>query len=178
MTSRGVLSGPAVSATSLGAGYRIPIGPTVLALAYDTASSGDQAFWSADLHYPIGQFEHGRVAVFAGWGGLQFRGVLGGTNRNISTAGVRVGAEFYYRLTVQNTLTPFYFTGQIASSSLTGPESQPIYLWTYSLAAGTQLKSGLSFEAGYRGAAARWRSDVSGDTFLRWDGMYLALVTR
>lgn len=182
MTSRGTQSGPAVSATSLGVGYRIPIGSIGLALAYDRASGGDQVFWSADLNYPIGQFEHGRVAIFAGYGGLRFRGTFGGTDRTITSSAFRVGAEFYYRLTLQNTVTPLYFTGQISSSVLgpgKGPDGLRFSSWTYSLAAGWHLRSGLSFEAGYRGATVRWgETRLFNETFLQWDGLYLALAMR
>lgn len=181
MTSRGPLSGPATGAAFRGATYRTTLGTSILSLAYDVVGQGEEAFWSADLHYPIAQFEHGAVSVFAGVGGLTYRGESGGTTRRFSFSGPRLGAAFTYRLTLNNVATPFYFTGEISSPALRAilaprEGGGPFYLWTYNVGAGWRGRSGISLEVGYRGAAATWRVGTPDLTHLRWDGFYLALL--
>ncbi len=179
LASRGPLSGPATSTVFWGATYRARLGTPILSLALDVAGQGEQAFWSADLHYPLAQFEHGAVSVFAGVGGLTYRGELGGTTRLLSFWGPRLGAAFTYRLTLNNVTTPFYFTGEISSPPLRAilaprEGGGPFYLWTYDLGVGWRGRSGISLQAGYRGAAATWRVATPDQTSLRWDGFYLA----
>lgn len=174
VTSRGALSSP-TAATFLGATYRTTLGSLPVSVAYDASSQGDQNFWSADLHYPLGKFVHGTVSVLAGWGGILFRGTRGGIPETVSFSGPRVGMDFYYRLTLNDKVTSFYLVGNL-SSNIRGYVS-PIYLWTYALGAGWHL-NGTNVEVGYRGAAALWRLDTPDETRLRWDGLYLSVSFR
>lgn len=90
-------------------------------------------------------------------------------------SGPRVGADFYYRLTVNGVTTPFYLIGDI-STNLRGGVS-PIYLWTYTLGLGWYL-DGIGVEAGYRGAAGLWQPATADQTMLRWDGLYVSVSFR
>ncbi len=173
-TFQGALSSPPAG-QFLGIGYRTNLGSLPLSLAYDAASQGDQSFWSADLHYSLAELAHGTVSVFAGWGGIQFRGALRSVPQTVVFSGPRVGADFYYRLTVNGVTTPFYLIGDI-STNLRGGVS-PIYLWTYTLGLGWYL-DGIGVEAGYRGAAGLWQPATADQTMLRWDGLYVSVSFR
>jgi hypothetical protein len=176
MTSSGPLSGPSANATLTGLTYWANAGDFAASFAYEAGS--EQTLWSVDLRYPLAQFQNGAISVFSGWGGLTRRGVLGGTARDITVSGPRLGAEFSYQLAPGGVGTPFYVAGELSSPLLRGiwaPQESgaPFYYWTYNVGAGWQFRSGLQLEIGYRGAAAVWRADTPEMTFLYWDGFYL-----
>jgi hypothetical protein len=176
IASRGPLSGPTTRTEFWGVTYRTNLGTPILSLALDVAGR-EQVFWSADLHYPLAQFESGAISVLGGVGGLTYRGELGGTTRLLSLWGPRLGAAGAYRLTLNNAATPLYFTGEISSPLLRGVLSPQegggrFHLWTYNVGIGWRGPSGISLQAGYRGAAAIWRDNTPDKTFLRWDGYY------
>jgi hypothetical protein len=178
MTSSGPLSGPPENAVMLGLAYRAGVGDFTGSLSYDVG--GGQAFWSVDLHYPLVQFEHGRLTLFAGWGGLTRHGVLGGTIRDLNLSGPRLGADFVYQFAPAGVGTPLYFTGELSSPLLRGiwaprEGNAPFYCWTYNLGAGWQFQDASYLEAGYRGAVAVWRDQTPEMTILYWDGIYLQL---
>lgn len=181
VTSYGALAGPASSTTLPGIDYRLRLGSAVLALGYDSSVQDGQSFWSADLRYPVGEFTHGAVGVSVGWGGMQFRGELGGSIRTISSSGARVGGNFVYRLALSDRVTPVYLRGEIASGFWHTVEvsgTPPFYLWTYTAGVGWMLPSGPSLEFGYRGAAGVWRVGTPDQTTIRWDGLYFGLSFR
>ncbi len=140
-------------------------------------------FWSADFKYPVMEFRDGTVSVLGGWGGLRFTGGLGGTPQTIVHSAPRLGADFYYRLTLDDTVTPFYFVGQITSdmgkitATILNRPLPPILFFTYALGVGWSL-NGITVEAGYRGVAAVWQPDGTNQTYLRWDGLYLSMNFR
>jgi len=176
MTSSGPLSGPSANATLTGLTYWANAGDFAASFAYEAGS--EQTLWSVDLRYPLAQFQNGAISVFGGWGGLTRRGVLGGTARDITVSGPRLGAEFSYQLAPGGVGTPFYVAGELSSPLLRGiwaphESGAPFYYWTYNVGAGWQFRSGLQLEIGYRGAAAVWRADTPEMTFLYWDGFYL-----
>jgi capsule assembly protein Wzi len=178
MTSSGPLSGPSENAVMLGLASRARAGDFTGSFSYDTG--GGQAFWSVDLHYPVAQFEHGGLTMFAGWGGLTRHGMLGGTIRDLTLSGPRLGADFVYQFAPAGMGTPFYFTGELSSPLLRGiwaPQegNAPFYYWTYNLGAGWQFQDASRLEAGYRGAVAVWRDQTPDMTILYWDGVYLQL---
>ena len=179
IASRGPLSGPTTSTAFWGVTYRTNLGTPILSLALDVAGQREQVFWSADLHYPLAQFENGAISVLGGVGGLTYRGEMGGTTRILSLWGPRLGAAITYRLTLHNVATPLYFTGEISSPLLRAILSPQegggqFHLWTYNLGVGWRGQPGISLQAGYRGAAAIWRDNTPDRTFLRWDGFYAA----
>jgi len=181
MTSRGPLSGPSTSASFFGASYRGRIGKAPFSLDY--GASGENAFWAADLHYPLWEPEYGTLSLLAGWGGVSYRGELGGTVRTLSLSTPRLGAAFYYRPVVDGAPAPFYLTGEIASPPLRAvlapwEGGAPFTLWTYKVGAGWRMAPGLVLEAGYRGAVATWRAGLPEQTFLRWSGFYLTFSLR
>ncbi len=182
ITSTGPLAGPPLPTTYVGIGYRKSLGQMPLSLAYDSTLTGDQFFWSADLHYPVAELRDGTVSIFAGWGGIQFSGVYGGVFRTLASSGPRLGWEFYYRLAFGDDVTPFYVVGQIAQGGGSWTQESagtfPFYLWTYSLGIGRQFESGWNVETGYRGAAASWRFGRGDMTNVRWDGLYLSVSFR
>ena len=160
----------------IGLVYRANMGDFVASFSYD--AGGAQAFWSADLHYPLARFQHGSMSVFTGWGGVTRHGVLGGTIRDLTLSGPRLGAEFFYQLAPGGVGTPVYFAGQLSSPLLRGiwaplEGGAPFYYWTYDIGAGWQFGSGWRLEAGYRGAVAVWRDMTPDKTTLYWDGLYL-----
>jgi len=181
VSSRGALAGASSSVSAVGAVYRRQIGSPTLWLGYDALAPGGQAFWSADLRYPVAAFEHGSVGLIAGWGGLRVRAELGGAIREVASSGPRVGGEFTYRVALDGRVTPLYLRGEIASGIWSTQEAggwRPFYLWTYGVGAGWILPSGASVEAGYRGAAAVWRVGTAEQTTIRWDGLYVGLAFR
>jgi hypothetical protein len=176
MASSGPLAGPLERADMIGLVYRAHMGDFAGSFSYDVG--GAQAFWSADFHYSLARFQHGAVSVFAGWGGLTRHGVLGGTVRDLTLSGPRLGAEFFYQFAPGGTGTPVYFAGQLSSPLLRGiwaplEGGAPFYYWTYDIGAGWQSGSGWRLEAGYRGAVAVWRDMTPEKTTLYWDGLYL-----
>jgi len=167
--SRGPLAGPPSSRGYAGLTVRRPLGEFALTLDYDGAEG--EAFWSADVHYPLARFRDGTVWVFGGWGGLR--------SGAIAASGPRLGAAFDYRLAFGDRTTPFYFSGSLSSPLLRGiwaprEGGAPFYLWTYH-AGGGWRGGGLSLEAGYRGAVAERRVGTPDLTVMRWDGYYLSL---
>ncbi len=181
-TSLGVFSGPPAS-TFLGIEYQTLVGSLPLSLDYEGTPQGDQMFWSADLKYPVMEFRDGVVSVLGGWGGLQFTGRLGGTPQPVVHSAPRLGADFYYRLTLNDTVTPFYFVGQItsdlgkATSAILSRPLPTILFFTYTLGVGWS-KNGIAVEAGYRGVAAEWQPEGTNQTSLSWDGLYLLMTFR
>ncbi len=178
MTSSGPLSGSREDVVMVGLVYRAGVGDFTGSLSYDVG--GGQAFWSADLHYPLAQFEHGGLTLFAGWGGLTRYGPLGGTIRYLNLSGPRLGADFVYQFAPAGVGTPLYFTGELSSPLLRGiwaPQvgNAPFYYWTYNLGAGWYFQDASRLEAGYRGAVAVWRDQTPDMTILYWDGFYLQL---
>jgi hypothetical protein len=178
MTSSGPLSGPTENAAMVGLAYRAGVGDFTGLFSYDVG--GGQAFWSVDLHYPLAQFEHGGLTLFAGWGGLTRHGALGGTIRDLNLSGPRLGADFVYQFAPGGVGTPLYFTGELSSPLLRGiwaprEGNAPFYYWTYNLGAGWQFQDTSHLEAGYRGAVAVWRDQTPDMTILYWDGFYLQL---
>jgi hypothetical protein len=178
MTSSGPLSGLTENAAMVGLAYRAIVGDFTGSLSYDVG--GGQAFWSVNLHYPLAQFEHGGLTLFAGWGGLTRHGALGGTIRDLNLSGPRLGADFVYRFAPGGVGTPLYFTGELSSPLLRGiwaprEGNAPFYYWTYNLGAGWQFQDASRLEAGYRGAVAVWRDQTPDMTILYWDGFYLQL---
>ncbi len=178
MTSSGPLSGPSESEVMLGLAYRAGIGDFTGSFSYDMG--GGQAFWSVDLHYPLAQFEHGGLTLFAGWGGLTRHGTLGGMIRDLTLSGPRLGADFVYQFAPAGVGTSLYFTGELSSPLLRGiwaPQegNAPFYYWTYNLGAGWQFQEASRLEAGYHGAVAVWRDQTPDMTILYWDGVYLQL---
>ncbi len=162
----------------LGLASRARSGDFTGSFSYDTG--GGQAFWSVDLHYPLAQFEHAGLTVFVGWGGLTRHGMLGGTIRDLTLSGPRLGADFVYQFAPAGVGTPLYFTGELSSPLLRGiwaPQegNAPFYYWTYNLGAGWQFQDASRLEAGYRGAVAVWRDQTPDMTILYWDGFYLQL---
>lgn len=173
-SSRGPLSGP-TEGTFLGIGYRRPAGSFLLTLAYDAAVAGDQSFWAVDLHYPLVRFPYGTISLFAGWGGLRFRGALGGAPQEVTVSAPRAGIDFFYRVPLGGGETAFYLAGDISNNA---PTALPTtHLWTYSLGMGWQHRR-VGLEAGYRGAAALWEFDKPNQTALRWDGFYFTVSIR
>jgi len=181
MTSSGALSGPAENASLTGLVYRANISDFAASFSYDAGD--EQAFWSVDLHYPLAQFEHGGISVFAGWGGLRRHGMLGGVVRDLNLSGPRLGADFIYQFAPGGVGTPLYLSGELSSPLLRGiwaplEGGAPFYYWTYNLGVGWQFRDGLRFEVGYRGAAAVWRADTPDMTTLYWDGLYAAVTLK
>ncbi len=179
MTSSGPLSGPAETAALTGLTYRANAGDLVASFAYEAGS--EQAFWSVNLHYPLAQFQHGGVSVFAGWGALTRRGELGGTVRDLTLAGPRLGAEVFYQFAPGGMGTPLYFAGQLSSPLLRGiwapsEGGAPFYYWTYDAGVGWQFRDGFRLEVGFRGAVAVWRDETPDKTILRWDGLYVSVI--
>lgn len=78
-----------------------PSSVDLLTLDYD--GTGEEAFWSADVRYPLARLRDGTISVFAGWGGL--------SSGTIAASGPRLGAAFDYRLAFGNRTTPLYITG-------------------------------------------------------------------
>jgi hypothetical protein len=178
MTSSGPLSGPTENATMAGLAYRAKVGDFTASMSYDAGAG--QAFWSVDLRYPLAQFEHGRISVFAGWGGLTRHGVLGGAVTDLNLSGPRLGADFVYQFAPGGVGTPLYVAGELSSPLLRGiwaprEGGAPFYYWTYDLGAGWQFRDGPRLEAGYRGAVAVWRDQTPEMTILYWDGFYLQM---
>jgi hypothetical protein len=183
VTSRGPLSGPATTASFVGASYRGRLGKALLSFTYEAGQPAGNAFWAADLHYPIWEPEYGTLSLLAGWGGMSYQGELGGAVRTLSLSTPRLGAAFYYRPVVNGAPAPFYLAGEIASPPLRAilaprEGGAPFYLWTYTIGGGWRTVSGLTLEAGYRGAVATWRVGLPEQTFLRWSGFYLTLSLR
>jgi hypothetical protein len=181
MTSSGPLSGPPESAALVGFVYRANMGDFAGTFSYD--SGGGQAFWSVDLHYPLAQFEHGIISVFAGWGGLTRHGMLAGTVQDLTLSGPRLGVDFFYQLAPGGVGTPFYLNGELSSPPLRANWSPsvgglPFFYWTYNLGAGWQFANGLQVEAGYRGAAAVWGDLTPQKTILYWDGFYASVILK
>jgi len=181
-TSTGPFSGPPAS-TFLGVEFQTRVGSLPLSLAYDVSSQGDQMFWSADLSYPVMEFRDGTVWILGGWGGLQFTGSLGGTPQPVVHNAPRLGADFLYRLTLNDTPTPFYFIGQVtsdlgkATSAILARPMPQILFFTYTLGVGWS-QNGVAVEAGYRGVGAVWQPEGPNQTSLRWDGLYLSMIFR
>jgi hypothetical protein len=142
----------------------------VFSLDYD--GTDGEAFWSADIHYPLATFRDATVSVFGGWGGLN--------SGAIAASGPRLGAAFTYQLAFGDRTTPIYFTGSLSSPLLRGiwaprEGGAPFYLWTYH--AGVGWRAGqLNLEAGYRGAVAERRVGTPDLTVMRWDGYYVSLI--
>jgi hypothetical protein len=168
-TSRGPLLSPPSGRIYRGVSFQRPLGTPVLALDYDGADM--EAFWSADVHYPVGRFRDGTVSAFVGWGGL--------SSGAIAASGPRLGAAFTYQLAFGDRTTPIYFTGSLSSPLLRGiwaprEGGAPFYLWTYH--AGVGWRTGqLNLEAGYRGAVVERRVGTPDLTVMRWDGYYVSL---
>lgn len=176
MTSSGPLAGPTENAAMAGLVYQARLGDFTATSSYD--AGGGQAFWSVDFHYPLARFEHGRLSVFAGWGGLTRHGMFGSTVRDLTLSGPRLGADFGYQFAPGGVDTPLYVTGELSSPLLRGiwapqVDNAPFYYWTYHLGAGWQFQAGSRIEAGYRGAVAVWRDQTPELTILYWDGLYL-----
>ncbi|MDR7452035.1 MAG: capsule assembly Wzi family protein [Armatimonadota bacterium] len=167
--SRGPLAGPPSSRGYAGLTVRRPLGTFALTFDYDGAEG--EAFWSAEVHYPVARFRDGAVSVFAGWGGL--------TSGTVAASGPRLGAAFDYRLAFGDRTTPLYVSGSLSSPLLRGiwaprEGGAPFYLWTYY--AGLGWRAGrFNLEAGYRGAVAERRVGTPELTVMRWDGYYVSL---
>jgi len=109
--------------------------------------------------------------------------MLGGTLRDITAVGPRLGVNFFYQFAPGGKGTPLYLAGELSSPLLRGiwaslEGGAPIYYWTYNLGVGWRSPGGWQVEAGYRGAVAAWRVDTPDQTTLSWDGLYASLIFR
>lgn len=174
-TSQGPLSAPA-AASLFGVSYRASVRGLPLVLAYDADWAGQQAFWSADIHYPLPLFRHGTVSLFAGLGGVRFNGMLDGAPQTVGVVDPRFGMEMSYRLALNDAATPLYLRGSVSTNQR--GHMTPLSLWTYSLGLGWSGR-GLGVEAGYRGAAGLWQDTKPQErTYLWWEGFYVSLSFR